>query len=336
MKKIFKYIKKHWLIVIILVFLLGFGLYKQVAQSTKEGEASYKVKKQNLKETLTFAGEIDAEEKVTLRFQTSGRLNWIGVKEGDFVKKFQTIAVLDQRDVKKRLEKTLQDYLTERADFDQDIDDYKVITNDEVKRILEKSQYGLNKSVLDVELQNLAVEFSNLFTPIEGVVTKISSPYAGVNITPAQAEFEVVNPNSIYFSAVIDQTELVGLEEGKGGILTLDPYPDENVDVKIESISFAPIEGESGTVYEAKLFFDVDNSSYKYRLGMTGDVEFVLREIKNIIAVPSEFVISEGNKRYVTVDENGKKVKSYVTTGEIIDDFTQIKSGLEEGDVIYD
>lgn len=336
MKKIFKHIKKHWIISVAIIFLIGFVIYKQLLPAETEGESSYKVKIQNLKESLTFSGEINAEEKVTLRFQTSGRLNWVGVKEGDFVKKYQTIASLDQREVKKKLEKTLQDYLLERADFDQDLNDYKIITNDTVKRILEKSQYGLNKTVLDVELQNLSIEFANLFTPIEGVVTKVSSPYSGVNVTPTQAEFEVINPQSIYFSAIIDQTELLGLEDGKEGKITLDPYPDEKIKTSIKSISFTPIEGESGTVYEAKLLLDVDNLKYKYRIGMTGDAEFVLREIEDIIAVPSEFIKREGSKKYVEIGENKKRIKTYVTTGEIIDDFTQIKSGLKEGDVIYD
>ena len=336
MKKIFKYIKKHWIISLAVVFFIGFVIYKQLTPAKTEGEASYKIKKQNLKESLTFSGEINANEKVTLRFQTSGRLSWVGVKEGDFVKKYQTIASLDQREVKKKLEKTLQDYLIEREDFDQDLSDYKVITNDTIKRILEKSQYGLNKSVLDVEIQNLSIEFSNLFTPIQGVVTKVGSPYAGVNVTPLQAEIEVVNPSSIYFSAIIDQTELPGLEEDKDGFITLDPYPDEKIKTKITSISFTPIEGESGTVYEAKLLLDVDNSKYKFRIGMTGDAEFVLREIENIIAVPSEFIRRDGSRKYVEIGEKNKRKKTFVTTGEVIDDFTQIKSGLKEDDVIYD
>ncbi|MEK6953161.1 MAG: efflux RND transporter periplasmic adaptor subunit [Nanoarchaeota archaeon] len=336
MKKVFKYIKKHWVISLAIVFFIGFVIYKQLIPAKTEGESSYKVKKQNLKESLTFSGEINAEEKVILRFQTSGRLSWVGVKEGDFVKKYQTIASLDQREVKKRLERTFQDYLLERTDFDQDLSDYKVITNDSVKRILEKSQYGLNKAVLDVEIQNLTVEFSNLFTPIQGVVTKVGSPYAGVNVTPLQAEIEVINPQSIYFSAIIDQTELPGLEEDKDGFITLDPYPDEKIKTKITSISFTPIAGESGTVYEAKLLLDVDNTKYKYRIGMTGDAEFVLREIENIIAVPSEFIRREGSRKYVEIKVNNNRKKTYVTTGEVIDDFTQIKSGLKESDVIYD
>ena len=103
MKKIFKYIKKHWVISLAIVFFIGFVIYKQLTPAKTEGETSYKIKKQNLKESLTFSGEINANEKVTLRFQTSGRLSWVGVKEGDFVKKYQTIASLDQREVKKKL-----------------------------------------------------------------------------------------------------------------------------------------------------------------------------------------------------------------------------------------
>ena len=63
MKKIFKYIKKHWIISIAIVFFIGFVIYKQLTPAKTEGEASYKIKKQNLKESLTFSGEINANEK---------------------------------------------------------------------------------------------------------------------------------------------------------------------------------------------------------------------------------------------------------------------------------
>src|SRR3990167_4452714 len=119
MKKIFKYIKKHWIISLAVVFFIGFVIYKQLTPAKTEGEASYKIKKQNLKESLTFSGEINANEKVTLRFQTSGRLSWVGVKEGDFVKKYQTLASLDQREVKNRLQKYLNTFVSQRLTFEQ-------------------------------------------------------------------------------------------------------------------------------------------------------------------------------------------------------------------------
>ena len=85
-----------------------------------------------------------------------------------------------------------------------------------------------------------------------------------------------------------------------------------------------------------KLLLDVDNSKYKYRIGMTGDAEFILREIEDIIAVPSEFINREGSRKYVNIGDKKKRIKTYVTTGEVVNDFTQVKSGLKEGDVIYD
>ncbi|HPA35669.1 MAG TPA: biotin/lipoyl-binding protein, partial [Chitinophagales bacterium] len=64
------------------------------------------------------------------------------VKEGDLVKKGQAIASLDQRELKKRLEKELNDYMTVRWDFEQTHEDYKdykdrYLLTDEMKRILE-------------------------------------------------------------------------------------------------------------------------------------------------------------------------------------------------------
>ncbi|MFH1827258.1 MAG: efflux RND transporter periplasmic adaptor subunit [bacterium] len=336
MKKFLKYIKRNWIVVLALVFILGFGVYKQQASAKADAQATYTVKRQDLKESLSFSGDLNSEEKVTLRFQTSGRLNWVGVKEGDYVKRFQTVATLDQRELKKKLNKELRDYIKERSDFDQTIDDYEFVSGSYAKRVRDIAQADLDNTVLDVEIQNLAVEFSNLFTPIEGIVTSVASPYAGVNITPAQAEFVIINPNTIYFSAVIDQTELAGLKEGKEGVITLDAFPDDKIKTEIKTISFTPIVGESGTSYEAKMELDLDNTNYKYKVGMTGDVEFILRDIKNTISVPSEFIKKQGSKKYIDVDVMGSKKKSYVTVGVTIDDLTQIKSGLKEGDVIYD
>src|SRR3990167_2084606 len=72
---------------------------KLLSKAMKEKEKNkpketYTVKRQALKETATFSGEVDADEKVKLKFQTAGRLAWVGVKEGDIVKPYQGIASL--------------------------------------------------------------------------------------------------------------------------------------------------------------------------------------------------------------------------------------------------
>jgi len=281
-----EFLKKKWyfLVIILLVFFL---IFIQTQAKKTEVEEKMTVKKQNLKETLTLSGEIDAEEKVSLKFQTSGRLVWVGVKEGDYVKKYQAIASLDKRDLKNRLDKYLNNYLKQRNSFEQTKDDYEETyefsTGDlhkRAKRILENSQYDLNSAVLEVEYQNLLLEYADLWTPIEGIVTNTDVPNPGVNITPATATFEIVNPKTLYFSATVEQADVVNLKEGMKGKLTLDSFSDFEDEVKVSYISFSPKSGETGTVYQIKLELSEKTKKLPLRLGMTGDVEFLIKEKK--------------------------------------------------------
>jgi multidrug efflux pump subunit AcrA (membrane-fusion protein) len=60
---------------------------------------------EEISEPLILPGEIKADRQVTLRFQTSGLLTWVGVKEGEEVKKGQTLASLDKREIEKNIKK---------------------------------------------------------------------------------------------------------------------------------------------------------------------------------------------------------------------------------------
>ncbi|MCL5970309.1 MAG: efflux RND transporter periplasmic adaptor subunit [Patescibacteria group bacterium] len=297
------------------------------------------VKRGDLHKTLTISGEINAEEKVTLRFQAGGRLSWVGVKEGDYVQKYQGIASLDQRQLQKTLEKYLNDYKKYRDDYDQTTqDEYRFVALDnEIKRIMEKSQADLNKTVLDVELQTIAKEYSYLWTPIEGIVTKVTSPYAGVNIyLPTQAEFEIINPKSVYFSALVDQTDIRDLHEGMSGDLTLDSYTESTISGVVNNIAFTPKAGETGTVYEIKFNFTEDNSSYKYKVGMAGDLTMILQSRTNVLYLPVAAIKDDAGRKYVNVMKNGKTEKIYIETGLETDDSTEILSGLTENQAVYD
>lgn len=329
-------LKKHWYLIIIavivVVFIYRFTINKATAKTKKE--ETYIVQKQDLTEALTLSGKIDAEEATALRFQTSGRLSWVGVKEGDFVKKYQLIAALDQRETEKTLKKYLNTYLDTRWDFDQQKDDYKdKAISTAMQRVLDQAQFALDNSVLDVEIKNLAVEFSNLFTPIEGIVIKVDAPFAGVNVTPTGAEFEVVNPKTIFFSVSADQTEVTKLHEGLNGEIVLDSYPDKTLKTKVRFISFIPSTGETGTVYEIKTTIDEDNDNYQYKMGMTGDVNFILNKKKSL-AIPTNFINSENGKKYVYKVINGKKTKIFIKTGDEYDSYTEVKNGLKEGDLL--
>lgn len=326
------------ILILVTVIFIGFFIYNSLSGGKSKKIEISQVENGTLEEKMTISGVIDAEEKATLRFQTSGRLNWVGVREGDHVKKYQGIASLDQREVKKKLQKELNDYMTSRWDFEQKHrDDYRDrAMTDTIKRILEKAQFDLNNTVLDVEIQNLSVEYSNLWTPIDGIVTRVSSPFAGVNIIPTQAEFDIVNPLTIYFSATADQSEVVKLKENMPGELILDPYPDTTISGKIKNISFIPKSGESSTVYEIKFVYPLDNDNFEYRLGMAGDLTFVTKRKEDVLYIPTKYIKNKNGKKYVTVKRSGKEQKIEITTGIETDTDTEITSGISSGETIYD
>jgi len=342
-KSIFGFIKKRWYV--ILIIAVGCGWYfnqQRTAQAKKEKDNTYVIKRQNLKETLALSGQIDANEHVVLRFQTSGGLAWVGAKVGDTVKKFQTIASLDQREVKKRLQKSLLSYAQTRNSFDQTGSDNQRIgdqpTNDlhlgdKMKRLIENAQYGLDSSVLDVELTALSIEYSNLFTPIQGIVIRADAKYAGLNITPSQAEFEIINPETLYFSFTADQTEITKLSQGMNGEVTFDAFPDEKNEGELYYISYTPKSGETGTVYEGRIRMNATKLT-QYRFGMTGDVSFTLSEKNNVVAIPSNYVKTDAQGKYVMKKISDTQKKTYITVGPDIDGSYEIRKGLEEGDVI--
>lgn len=204
-------------------------------------------------------------------------------------------------------------------------------------RTAEQAQFDLNNSVLDVELQTLSIELANLSSPIEGYVTRLGTKTTGVNVIPTQAEFEVVNPETLYFSAAADQTEIVNLTEGMSGEMIFDAFPDKIAFAQIASIGYTPLEDETGTVYEVKMKMNSADTVKNLRLGMTGDITFVIKEEENVIAVPTSYIKTENSKAYVYIkDKGGNLKKQFVEIGQEIDIATVIRSGLSEGDVIYD
>jgi macrolide-specific efflux system membrane fusion protein len=342
-------LKKYWILltIILIAGIAGLIFYTRSvsASNTKTSTTKiteYTVTRKTIQETLTLSGKIDAEEKASLRFATSGRLAWVGVKTGDTVKKYQVLASLDQRDLKKNLEKKLNTYLSTRWDFEQTKDDETETSDigltqkvrDAAKRILDKSQFGLTNSVLDVELQTLTLEYASLWTPIDGIVTNIDTPFAGVNITPASAEFAVVNPQTLYLSTLPDQTEVSTLTSSMSAEIKFDSYPDMIVPGTITFIAFAPKTGESSTVYEVKLSFPQNGK--QYRIGMTADATFTVQERKDVLAIPLAFQKSENGKSYVLRKVGNAKVKTPVTVGLEGNDLIEITEGISEGDILYD
>ncbi|MBI5613966.1 efflux RND transporter periplasmic adaptor subunit [Candidatus Gottesmanbacteria bacterium] len=329
--------KKVVISIIIIVGIIGFFWYRQSSQKTPNIE-TIQVQTKNLDETISASGKTSAKRMVDLKFQTSGLLIFVGVKEGDHVEKGQILASLDSREVQKNLEKTLIDYSKQRNDFEELWRvTYKgmkmpqdALTNT-VARILEKNQWDLSRSVLDVELKALAIEWSKLVTPISGIVTHIDVPVSGVNITPAGAVFAVVDPQSIVFQANVDETDVGAVHEGMKAVVALDAYRDVPFEGEISTIAYASQTSSGGaTIFPIEMKFA---SPSALRVGLNGDISIQTRRISNVLVAPREAVRGTTDRYVIRVVEK-KYVKTSVTVGLITEKEIEIQSGLAPGDMV--
>jgi len=330
-----RFIKSPTKIIFAIIFsLILFFAYSKIKKPV-EKYTQITPKKQNIESVLALSGSIDASSKATLQFQTSGQLAWVGVKIGDKVKKWQAIASLDKTILKKNLETQFNTYKSTLSTFYDTTDDYKdKVISTEFQRILDRNQNTLNNATINYELTDLAIKYATIVSPIAGIVTDVSSALPGTNISILTTTYSVVDPNSLYFRSEIDQEDVNKIKYDQDATVTLDSFADEKINSKITYISFAPINSTSSTVYELRFSLPVDNSSLKYRLAMTGNVDIPLAKAENVLTVPIEAIFEEGNQKYVEVLVNKKIEKKNVETGIESDTDIEIKAGLTEYDQV--
>lgn len=337
LKNIFKLIRRRikaaFILLLILISAFGFII-------TRKRQISYKtttVQRSTVSETVSASGKVIAKKQAVLHFISPGKLTWVGISQGDYVKAGQAIASLDKRELEKNLIKALRDYSKERNDFEEDrLVSYKDrVFTDTIKRILEKNQWDLDKAVLDVEIKDLALQYATLITPIAGIVTRIDTPVAGVNIAATDL-FVVSDPSSIVFEAEVDETDIGRVQQGKAVEVTLDSYPDDVFTGTVSRIDFtATTTSSGGTAFLVDIALP-DNSNLRFKPGMNGDAEIILKQKENALTVPTEAIFQEDDKNYVYVLEANKPVKKEVQTGVESISRTEITNGLVENEVIIE
>lgn len=331
------WIKSHKLLVgVIVVLVLGGWLI--FGRKPKVSYEEFTPTRQNISETLELSGKVRAGQSASLKFLAGGLITYVGPKEGDTVKKWQTLASVDTRQLQKAMEQKLNLYAIQRGTFDQTIDDNdnSVPSGDlarSLKHILEKNQYQLDNTVKDVEYQDLYLKLAKISSPIDGVL--VQSPITTANVQVSAADtWIVVDPTTLYLSADLDETDLKRVSVGQKVYVMLDAYPDMKISSTITSIAFSPKETTTGTTYEVKVALTPE-SNKTLRLGLNGTTAVVLSEKENVITLPASAVTTIGGKSFVYVKSGSKYSEKPIETGIENGGMVEILSGVSEGDRVY-
>lgn len=332
---------KKLLAFLIISILVGSGLFLNSYLNTppKVTPKTTVVKQGALKIAFTIDGKT-ALERRDLKFTVNGKVSNIAVKEGQVVKRGQYLMSLDTQDVQKNLQKDLKDYLITRNSFEQTtqvtypsgsyVDD-----KDTIKRVLQNTQYSLDKSVLDVEIRNIALKESSLYSPIDGVVSAINIKQGeSTNTQNSVFVITITKPNSLYFEAFAEDTEVLKINKEQKTLVKLDAISNITFSSQVEFISnLATVDQNGLSTYKVRAVIP-DQKSYSLLDGMSGQIQFITKEKSGILIIPNSSVFRENNLSYVNKVINGLPTKTEIQTGFTDGKEVEVILGLNQGDEI--
>ncbi|MCI0532572.1 MAG: efflux RND transporter periplasmic adaptor subunit, partial [candidate division Zixibacteria bacterium] len=287
--------------------------------------------------------------------KATGRLQYIGVVEGDKVKEGQVIARLENSDIAAELERTKADLALAKAESTEVALFYnrqkklyqdKLISNSEFETAearYQKAIAGVESNRAEVKAAEVAFENTLIRAPFDGTVLTKSAeigemvaPFAAASSSRG-AVVTIADMNSLEVEADVAEANIERVKVGQPCEITLDAYPDTRYPGKVSKI--VPTADRARATVLVKIAFlkrdqrVLPEMSAKVNfLPETAHVSFENQAV--MVAVPNSAVTNRNGVKLIFVLE-GNTVKSVpVTTGRVLGDLTEIKEGVKPGDKV--
>ncbi|MGI8552665.1 MAG: HlyD family efflux transporter periplasmic adaptor subunit, partial [Dehalococcoidia bacterium] len=194
-----------------------------------------------------------------------------------------------------------------------------VETVNQAKLALQTGQFNLDNAVLR--------------SPFAGVVVSIpATATAGSQATGSTIIATVVNPNQIEVDANVDETSIVQLKPGQQATVTFDAISGRTFQGTVAVVT--PSGTTQGGVVVFPAVVRINNQGQTIPAGLSANITVLISATPNVLAVPSRYVHRQGQGQAVDVLVNGKRDSRTVTTGVTNGQQTEIKSGLNQGDLV--
>lgn len=288
------------------------------------------VRNRSISEDVTFQGSVNADKTIMLGPETQGVVKALYVKEGQYVSRGKTIAVLDSdilRKNVKEVEKTLElaEYMLQKQ---QNLKDQGM--GAEANYVQAKNQVESLKTRL-ATLKTQASK-STIVAPFSGYVDEIFTKL-GEMASPAMPIIRLVNLDMVVVKAEVSEAYLMDIEKGDKVSLNFPSIGKIINDANITSIG----KFINPTNRTFPIQVELKNKDKEIIPNLIAEVTVEKDFTKDAILVPSTSILtdSEGNK-YAYVFDNGLAKKRKVVVIYVKGDYTQISTASEvkTGDVI--
>ena len=351
---------------VLIVLVLAVGAWFWFTRSKPVAVVLKAVDRGNVESTVvnTRAGTVEACLRTKLSTIMGGRIEYLGVKEGDKVKKGQLLMKLWNDDQKAQqtlaeAQRTMaaqrvKEVCTTAASSRREAERQTTLKNkgfvSEAREDTAKSEADARAAACETARADVAQAAArinvtrveqgrmSLYAPFDGTVAKIvgelgeySTPSPpGVQTPPA---IDLIDESCLYVKAPMDEVDAPKIKAGLPVRVSLDALPKQPLTGKVRRVApyVLAVEKQARTV-DVEVDFERP-PGVDMLVGYSADVEIVLSSRTGVLRVPTAALI-EGSKVMVLNAGSGKLEERKVKTGMANWEFTEIVEGVAEGERI--
>lgn len=278
-----------------------------------------------IRDVLALPGETEAWQDVRVAADTTGRVEWIGLQEGDAIKKGQLLAKIDVSTLKTAMDRAQCAY-----DLATELYKRRVKLFDRNAIAQEALDVSNNEKTLALHaLKQAKVEYERGFTrsPINGVINHLFVD-EGEFIERGKPMVDIVNVDKIKINVNVPELDIRYLKIGDQALVTIDAYPDTTIKGVVDFVAYKA--DPATKTFLVRVL--VDNPNRKIRPGMITRLAFLRRIIPDAISAPLFALVDKGGERILYVEKDGVAHSRTATLGVIDGERIQITKGLDPGD----
>lgn len=291
--------------------------------------AAVEIQPRDLSRQLRTSGVIQPRVTIRLASRATGLLQEVHVEEGDAVEEGDLLAELDMSEAVAELARA-------KARADQAYQDFLRLELLQERDLISQAEYELARTAHDVaaseqKLWQTRVDFGQIRAPRRAVVT---SRYVepGEAIEAQDTVFELVALDELVVRLGVSELDIVHLNQGDTVELRLDALPDRSIEGHIRRI-FPAADAQSRLI-TVEIQLPEDAHETGVRPGFLARVQMDIDPRENALAVPASAIGEDGSERYVYAVVDDRLEQRSVETGVTRGEWTEILSGIDEGDIV--
>ncbi|NME69481.1 efflux RND transporter periplasmic adaptor subunit [Flammeovirga aprica] len=310
---------------ILLMGSLIIGCTSTAEETSKEKIKYVKIETvadQNMKSDITFNSQVKEKTEVVLSFRIGGPVQKIKVKQGDYVKKGQIIAQVDQRDYLLQLEQTKTQYeqaQKELARYQKLYDSNKLPEN-----TYDKMKSGVTLAKIAFENAQNQLYDTDLRAPISGY---ISSKFINDHTTvgPGVPVVAMIDVSTLEVTTKVPSSQLHLVQYIKKAQLDIQSLHLEHLPLEFKTIS-----EKAGRDDLYELTFLLKDADQRIKSGMLGTTHVSFEGKNNQLSIPLSSVFDGHKETSVWVIQKGNilKKRTVVLGKPLNDGRVEVLSGL--------